>query len=179
MDKKQEQTPEQRQILQIYAAFGASMVLSLLPFMNAALLSLALGVAVLIYAYVLRKKHDQASLVENHMTYIIRTIWIGSFIALIVMIFGAIYLYVYLDNRPLNGCVDQILAAGEAILDINVLLEAISPCSEMYIQTNIKTIMISAGMIIFPTIAYFTIRYMRGLMRAIKGHRVSDPNQWF
>ena len=73
------QSHGRKAVLNLYAALGASLILSVLPYMHAAALSLAFFTGVLIAAYVLRGKTENNSLIENHATFVIRTLWIGAF----------------------------------------------------------------------------------------------------
>lgn len=179
--------PDQRRILRLYAAFGAALVLSVLPYMLAAFLSLVLGLGVLIAAYILRKDTAEGSLMENHMTFVIRTIWIGSFLALLTTSAGSIYLFQSLDNTPLLPCIENLIGMLSAITpdtSVEALQELMSQeiiyaCVENYMKANLR-VFIGAGVLVAgPVLLYFIIRYARGLSRAMGGYRVAHPRHWF
>lgn len=170
---------EHNLVLQMYGALGAAMILSLVPNYYAALLSLALGMAVLIMGYVIRAQRDQGSYGENHMTFIIRTIWIGSFLALLVLVIGSVYLFNFLDNDPLLNCLDRFAAMGDEIYEWDVFRAVFRPCEQSYLDANLQTFIISGAIVGLPTLIYFSARFIRGLTRAFKGYRVSDPRSWF
>lgn len=170
---------EKANALQIYAAFGAALVLSFVPTMFAAFLSTALGLGVLIAAYVVRKQNDAGSLSENHMTFIIRTIWIGSFFALITMTAGSIYLFLNLDNAPLEPCFSGLLSAAGSITDMASLKASFGSCYEPYWFLNKGTFITGGVIAAAPILVYFLVRYARGLSRAMNGYRVAKPLAWF
>ncbi len=175
-DKKRDKA--QGLVLQIYAAFGSALILSLLPHMSAAFMSLALSVAVLITAYIVRAKNDKGGFSENHMSFIIRTIWIGSFLASLIMIAVSAYLYNSINNAPLDSCVERFMVMGAAIDNMEVLKALFRPCQAEYIQANLKVFLVSGAMVAVPTLGYFSFRFFRGLLRALKGYRVSDVRSW-
>lgn len=174
----------QKKIVRLYGAFGAGLVFSMVPLWSAAIVSATLIAGVLIMAYVVRTDTEHGSLSENHMTFIIRTIWIGSLFALITTAAASLYFFKTLDNAPLQPCADAILslasgmtepAAMERIIDNFMAM----PCWANYWQKNIM-IFITGGVIAAgPILIYFAIRYIRGLTRAMKGYRVANPKAWF
>ena len=173
--------PNQRKILRLYAAFGAALVLSVVPFILAALLSMILIFGVLIAAYILRTDTTPGSLVENHMTFIIRTIWIGSFLALLTMTAGSIYLFQTIDNTPLDPCLQPLLdiRSGQTLIDPYAVFNILRGCFDNYWVANIKTFIISGSIAAGPVLLYFIVRYARGLARAMDGYRVANPHFWF
>lgn len=171
---------EQRKITSVYVAFGAGLALSLAPFLVAALLSGALIVGALFIAYVLRTDSEQGSLIENHMIFIIRTIWIGSLLTLITLTIAGLYLFKALNNAPLQPCVDQILSmADPAAMESIVINFMATQCWANYWQTNLTAFIVAFVITAVPAFLYFAIRYMRGVTRAVRGYRVANPKAWF
>ncbi len=173
--------PYQKKIIRIYGLFGLSLLLSLVPNIPAACVSAALGLGVLVIAYVLRTGAEENSLLENHMTFIIRTIWIGSFFAMLAMFAASFYLLKTIDNTPLNPCIEKFLAMG-AVLDMSnpeSLMGIFSNCWAAYWSANMKAFIGGGVIAAGPVLFYFIVRYARGLSRAIRGYRVSNPRTWF
>ncbi|MGB4107249.1 MAG: hypothetical protein WBK55_05585 [Alphaproteobacteria bacterium] len=171
---------EQKKIIRIYAAFGAGLALSFAPFLVAALISGALVIGVLCIAYVLRTDTEQGSLTENHMTFIIRTIWIGSFLALITLTIASIYLFKVLNNTPLQPCLDQILSmADPAAIESFAMNFMGTTCWAEYWQTNLAAFIVAFIITAAPVLLYFAVRYVRGVTRAMRGYRVANPKSWF
>jgi uncharacterized membrane protein len=171
---------DQKKILRLYAAFGAALVLSVIPFFLAAFLSMGLAMGVLLAAYILRTDTAEGTLIENHMTFVIRTMWIGSFLALITMAAGSFYLFHGIDNTPLDPCIQHLhlLNSGAQIFDVGVIFGTFQGCLKNYWIINFKVFLISGIIAGGPVLAYFIIRYARGLARAIDGYRVSNPHHW-
>ncbi|MGB4057554.1 MAG: hypothetical protein WBK77_05680 [Alphaproteobacteria bacterium] len=172
--------PDRKKIIRLYAAFGIGLLLSLIPFILAALVSSALLLGILVAAYILRTDTERDSLMENHMTFIIRTIWIGSFFALLTMTVASIYLFKTLDNTPLNPCIDQFLSISTQpqILDMKIIMGVFQGCWENYWRANINPFIVSAIIAAGPIVLYFLIRYVRGLTRATRGERITKPLAW-
>lgn len=175
----QKETDEKKVVTQIYAAFGAALILSFVPFFSAATLSMILGMGVLIAAYVIRSRAQDDSLADNHMTFIIRTIWIGSFFALISTAIGAIYLYLNLDNEPLAPCVSDLMAGAQNLINMGSLKDIFGDCYEPYWALNSRTFITSGVIVALPAVLYFSLRFIRGLSRAMNGYRVAKPLSWF
>ncbi|MEM7680048.1 MAG: hypothetical protein AAF182_03490 [Pseudomonadota bacterium] len=176
---KQDAEIEKQKILQVYAALAATLILSLLPFLNAAVLSLLLGLLVLVMGYIYRGRAEANSLMENHMTFVIRTVWIGSFFAVLFMAFGAAYLLSYLDNEPLLDCMQGFMAMGSEIYHPEIFKTVFSPCQESYLAVNMDVLVTGGIIVAVPPLLYFSVRLVRGLSRALKGYRLADPTSWF
>ena len=180
--------PDHKKIINLYAALGAGLALTLVPMALAAGVSLLFITGVLIAAYMMRGRAAGSSLLENHATYIIRTIWIGSLFSMICIIAGSAYMHYNLDFTPLQACADDAAAllAGMTNTDMaameafgNDLLARLQPCLEGFLTAN-KTVLYTATVIAaVPILLYFSIRYVRGLSRAVKGYRIAKPLGWF
>jgi uncharacterized membrane protein len=172
--------PERKIILQVYAVFGAGLVLSLLPFLMAASLSFLLVLGALIAAYIIRGNAPDASLTENHMTYIIRTIWIGSLVALVTIAAASLYLFQSLDNTPLDPCIEKFynmgLSGQAATMQMTVM--AFQGCFVSYMTVNMGAFLIAGAIGAVPVLIYFGVRYIRGITRALKSYRIARPDAW-
>jgi uncharacterized membrane protein len=173
--------PDQKKVLRLYAAYGAALVLCIVPFFLAAMLSMGLFIGVLVAAYILRTDAAQGSFIENHMTYVIRTIWIGSFFALLTLTAGSIYLFETVDNTPLTLCINEFINMGPHTTagDMQALFPLYKSCFEGYMQVNLQTFIISFIVVAGPILIYFIARYAHGLRRAMGAYRVNKPLAWF
>ncbi|MCE7887289.1 MAG: hypothetical protein DYH13_07290 [Alphaproteobacteria bacterium PRO2] len=174
----------QKKIVRLYGAFGAGLVFSMVPLWSAAIVSAALILGVLIVAYVLRTDAEHGSLIENHMTFVIRTIWIGSLFALITTSAASVYFLKALDNAPLQPCAEMILSMASGMSDPTAMEKYINdfmsmPCWANYWQTNLMIFIIGGVIAAGPILIYFVVRYIRGLTRAMRGYRVANPKAWF
>ncbi|MCC7304911.1 MAG: hypothetical protein IT558_01475 [Alphaproteobacteria bacterium] len=173
--------PDRKKILRLYALFGAGLILCVVPFPLAALLSMIFIFGVLVAAYIVRTGASVDGLIFNHATFIIRTIWIGSFIAALTMTAASIYLLRNIDNSPLDPCINQFLSIGPetALSDLMKLQAIFQGCWHSYWMANIHVFITSGSIAAGPPLLYFIVRYARGLSRALDGYRVAKPESWF
>ncbi len=175
------QPENQKFILNLYAAFGVSLILSVLPSMPAAILSLVFFVGVLVAAYALRKRTEEHSLGENHATYIIRTLWISAFISLATTAIATAYMINGIDYSTFEPCANNLANKGTAWMENAGTMEVyaiIQPCVESFISFN-KTLLMNSVIIAGgPIIIYMAYRMAKGLSRAMKGYRLSNPKSW-
>ena len=179
--------PDRKKVLNVYAILGAGLILGFIPTMLAAGLCLLFMLVALIAAYMIRIGSLDDSLAQNHMTYIIRTIWIGSFISIITLSMGIYYMLQVVDNAPLQLCIENIMSSPGAnagsinsmMLNQDYVMNLFNPCMNEFLTTNARALMISMGIIVLPIVLYFAVRYFRGLMRALRGYRLSKPEGWF
>ncbi|MEZ5814908.1 MAG: hypothetical protein R3E13_09380 [Alphaproteobacteria bacterium] len=177
-----EQPTGQKYILNLYAAFGVSLILAVLPFMAAAFLSLVFFMGVLIGAYALRKRAGDCSLSENHATFIIRTLWISAFLSLVTTVAATAYMMSGIDYSTFEPCANSLAHKGPTWVESAGTMEiyaVIEPCIESFISFN-KALLTNALLIAGgPVILYMAYRMVKGLSRAVKGYRLSDPKGWF
>lgn len=182
-DAEQDNRPEgQSAIFNLYAAFGVSIILSVLPYASAALLSFFFFFGVLIAAYIIRGNTEPESLSGNHATFIIRTLWIGAFFSVITMGAATAYMMNGVDYDPFAPCAQKLADQGLVWLEqagpIQVYGFAM-PCMEGFVEANktlfINSVIIAAG----PVLLYMAYRLIKGLSRAIKGYRLAKPRVWF
>lgn len=174
--------PDRKRAIQLYGAFGASLLLMLLPSMIAACISLVILLITMVMAYSMRKKSPAGSLSENHATYLIRTIWIGGLIGVITLALGSMYLLQNVDNTPLEPCTQNLAAQIETLgpnVSATALQPYLQPCMDAFVKLNLRTLIISAALSIVPIMLYFAFRFARGLSRVTGGYRIAKPKSWF
>ncbi len=166
---------EQKKVTNIYAMLCVSLMLSFLPMATAAGLSLMMFAAVLIAAYTLRGRAPQGSLVSDHMTYIIRTLWISGFFALVTMTIACIYVIGVYDPSSIEPCAEAVMNAT----DQAAVKAAFQPCFNEFMSVNMKHFLVGAIIGAGPIVIYLAYRIAKGVTRAIKGHRIGDIKAWF
>mgnify|MGYP001410192685 CR=1 FL=1 len=169
--------PQRKTVLNLYAALAVSIILTFMPNTIMAIVSLVFVIGVLVASYSIRKKAEPESLAENHATYIIRTIWIASFISVITLGIGAVILLNDIDYSAFGGCPIDLEFAASA--DYMQLWEVMQPCYDTFITDNWNILIISGAITILPILLYLVIRFVKGLSRAIKGYRIANPKAWF
>lgn len=173
--------PGRGKTVALYTAFGASLLLMVVPHAVAAAASLVLLLGVLIAAYIVRGKNDEDSLAGNHAVFIIGTIWISGFFALLTMIAASFYMLPRVDNAALQPCMQNLLNNYEALMqnqDIAALSAMLQPCMHDFVQGNYRLFLVSLLIAAAPVLLYIAVRFTRGLARAIGGYRVAKPRSW-
>lgn len=174
--------PEQRRILNLYGLFGASIVLSIVPYIQAAVLSTVFFIVLLAMAYVLRRGVEAESLQENHATYVIRTLWITAFFSLITMTIATAYMMGGVDYGPFMPCTNQIAGMGMEALEaagIHDIYPIIEPCVTPFVDANKVLLMNCVVIAGAPLMIYMGYRFTKGVMRAMKGYRLANSKGWF
>lgn len=170
---------EQKKIYNLYALFGVSLVLCVIPYVSAAILCIVFFTWLLIAAYIMRGKAEEHSLSDNHATFVIRTLWIGALFSLVTTIVASVYLYQNIDYSPVQSCVNNIVSQGIGSGDVSALIPLFEPCLNGFININYNAFVVAVIIAAMPPMAYLAYRFVRGLSRAIKGYRISDPKGWF
>lgn len=172
----------QKTILNLYAVFGVSLILSVLPSVAAAVLSMIFFIGLLVAAYHFRKKADDYGLLDNHTTFIIRTLWISAFLSLITTGIATIYMLGGVNYAPFEPCAQTIANQGIAWLETAQVMEIyglIEPCLHSFLGAN-QTLLLNALIIAGgPIMLYMVYRLAKGVNRAMKGYRLADPKSWF
>jgi len=167
-------------VIALYAAFGASMVLLLVPDVIVTAASLVLMIGVLIACAAFRRGGDD-SLQANHAIFINRTIWISGLFAGLTTAAASFYMLPNINNEPLAPCSEKILAHAEALAqgeNIAVVAEILQPCIHPFVQANEQIFGISVLAAAAPVLLYIAVRFTRGLARASGGYRVNHPSSW-
>lgn len=158
-------------IIQLYAAFAAAIFLHFVPHSILGTMGLFLIVAVMIAAYFLRSKSEEHDLMDNHTTYIIRTIWIGSLYLSIGVIAATILISPRIDQSAIQGAVDAYLAGdASAIQDPKILMQLLEDNFNLFIYMGVP--------LVTPGILFLIYRCVYGVTRAAKGYRLAKPQSW-
>ena len=173
--------PDKKSVINLYAMFGVGLILSLVPSTLVSIVALFFMVAVLIAGYGLRKKATPDSLAENHATYVIRTIWIGTLFSVITVSLGGLYLLSDIDYSAFQPCAENLAAQGDALMQnptYGAVWGSSEPCMNNFINENFRLLTIAAIIAALPVLIYFGYRYGKGLSRAMKGYRMKDAKSW-
>jgi uncharacterized membrane protein len=174
--------PDQKKIVRFYGVFGLCIIMMVIPHMWAAALSIIMLLYVMFAAYYLRAQRPEDSLLTNHMTFVIRTIWISGLLGLVTLTAGCAYLLKGINNAPLEPCINQFLGVnqtGATITDMAQLDRIFMACMDNFVQANLQVLIISLLISGGPILLYMVVRIARGLSRAVKGYRVAKPKAWF
>jgi len=165
---------EQKTITNIYAALSVALLMTFIPLVSAAACALVLFIGTWIAAYMIRGRAGHDSLLANHMTYIIRTLWITGLFSLPTIGIATVYILSTYDPNPLLNCLGYITTTN-----MGAIQAAIKPCMHDFVQNNIgyfiNGTIIAAG----PLVIYLVYRLAKGTARAAKGHRIGNVKNWF
>jgi len=173
---------EQKKLYNLYALYGVSLVLCVLPYVSAAILCLVFFTWLLIAGYIIRRKSEEHSLTHNHTTFIIRSLWIGALISLITTCAASAYMLGNIDYAPFHPCADTLAGMGMAAMESMEMTQfygIIEPCLDDFIDFNRQPLMIAVGIGAAPPLIYLAYRFIKGVSRATKGYRLADPKSWF
>lgn len=163
---------KQKKTNSLYIILILSTVLSFVPLAVAQIASISLIVAVLVMAYLYRARDNEDGLLYNHMTYLIRTIWIGSTFLSLGVIAAGIYMYLQGDHSLIHDAANQI--AGGTMLSEQALIGL----TKDYMSANKNVLILGTGVFVGPAILYFIYRIANGYSRAAKGYRIANPKSW-
>lgn len=158
---------DKKRALTLYAFFGASLLLGLIPQAIATVVSLVFLIISMVYAYKLRRGDDVAA---NHAAFILQTIWVATIVSLLSLVAGSIYLIPNINYASFAPC-DQALEAGQELLELY-------PCFATFIAANMNVLVLTALITAAPIALYLIVRFIRGLSRAMKGYRIANPKSW-
>lgn len=171
---------EEKTILRVYGAFAATLIFMLVPHVGMCVIAILLMLGTTIAAYAVRRKAEAHSLAADHMTFIIRTIWIGSGLALITTALASGYMLATADMIPLQSCSDQVAQTiiNTGTQDVAVLQAMMQPCINGFIAGNMGVLTNAVIMAAGAPMLYFAYRLAKGLSRARKGHRLGNVKSW-
>lgn len=172
---------EQKTLNMVYGALAAVTVLTLVPVMSVAVIALLLFIVVFIALYVVKAKAKADGVVENHMIYLIRTIWISSLWAVVTITLASLYLLPNYDPAALESCTNTVLdmAVASSTPDTAAMSAAMQPCMETFMEENKGVFLIASLIGAGPLLLYFVYRLFKGGSRAVKGYRLANPKAWF
>lgn len=163
----------QKSILRLYAAMAAAVVLQCLPVPVLQIVGVVLMLGALGRVYGLRRSADPESLVFNHMTFLIRTVWISALFLLAGFASASVWFYQVADHSTIHAAVDSVL--GGTIFDEAQIVGVL----ETYKDANLRLLILASVFAAAPAVLYFTFRTVKGLSRAARGYRIASPKGWF
>jgi len=167
-DNKQDN--EQKTVKKVYGALAASLLMAAIPHILAVMAVIVLFMGTLIAAYIIRKKSMPDSFSFSHMTYIIRTIWISSFIGTLSTLAATIYTLPLVDNEPIYNCIDSL---PSSFADINI-----DECATKFIDANLSVFITGTIIAAAPIVIYTLWRLYKGGSHALKGLPITKPKSW-
>ena len=173
----EDKTNAKNKIIVCYNGVILSLCLSIHPNMWVQVPAQVIFLVIFVLTYMFRSKAEDKSLLDNHMTYLIRTIWIGSLFFCIGFIPGCIWFWEAGEHSLMLDYVADMM--GGAYLDPLVAQAAYEEMMKQYMAVN-KDLLIKIGIITLgPSLAYMLYRMVKGLLRGAKGYRIMNVESWF
>lgn len=166
-------TKDQKDTAGMYLMFSAGIIMNFVPVLTSQFLGLCMILVALIGAYLYKAKSRLDSLTYNHMTYLIGTIWVSSFLLLIGMIIAVIWVYQLGDHTVI---MEVVTGANNGVLFTQDELETVM---QNYIQRNMTLLLTATGTTLGPGLIYIIYRVTNGLRLAVRGDRFEKPARWF
>lgn len=176
------ETAGYKAVINLYAALGVTIILSVIPLASAALAATLFFLGVLMAAYAVRGKAEPESFLENHTTYVIRTLWIASFLAGITIALSSFYMLGNIDYNPFEPCAQKLMNLGLDAAEnasFTQIYPFIAPCVDAFVSANHSVFINMTIMAGGPVIVYMVYRFFHGLKRARGGYRIAKVKSWF
>lgn len=160
-------------ILALYFLFAVAVVLGLFPDMTLQNISFLTYSILLVLAYIFRRMRKDDDLESHHCTYLIRSIWIFSFLA-VVALFGAGYMVgQQADASALEDILSRMESGAQTPSE-----DDLDAAFKVYYTVNQDLIFNLYRLWMCPALVYAAWRIVRGSVRAFHGYRVSQPRSW-
>ena len=163
---------EQKTIMQFYGALVASLLCNFVPIAVVQGFGFCLFLVVLIAAYIYKARASLDSLLYNHMTYLIGTIWVGSTLIVIGMGIASYWVYSEGDHtliqQMMNNLNNGVMMSEAQMHDLFM----------NYIHQNKMLLIKATACTIGPGMLYFIYRISLALNRASNGYRLAKPASW-
>ena len=168
--------------IQLYALFGVTIFLTLLPVMAAGFASLILAIILIVIAYKMRGEKDieTKSFDESHASYILRSIAGVSILMSITLALGIVYLLGNIDYSTFEPCAQNLASLGSAPAAVSnaAVMRLAQPCMDDFIASNKSALITSMLITALLPLLYIGWRFIYGLSHALKNKRIGNPYKW-
>ncbi len=168
---------EQKMVMNVYGALLASLLLSFIPEISFALVAMLFFFGVLVIATIIRSDAHPDSLTVNHMTWIIRTIWLACLFSVATIPAGGVYLWTHLDFSEIESCslkASNYINSQNQNLSPLELWSFLDPCAGPFLKHNWELIVAAGFITLLPITVFLTIRLAKGISRAAKGFQLAN-----
>lgn len=161
-------------VLAFYAALSAVVIFCSLPNFQLQNIGYTLVTVALLLAYIARAYWPKnESFEENHMTFVIRTIWVYSLFVFFGILGAGMMIGQNGNTDALNPMLD---AMASGVQPAEADLES---WMRQYYIDNESLILNQSRIWLCPAQIYLVWRILRGGERAFKGYRLARPKSWF
>jgi uncharacterized membrane protein len=165
-DKDQDNmNKDQKTLLQIYVAYLISLICNIIPSSTVQTFGMILFIIIFIATYFYRSKSEENSLINTHMQYIIKNIWISSMFLIIGMIAAYLLADHSIINQTMNAIQQGIIPSEDQINDLLLT----------YFKFNIFVFIATLS----PSLIYLAYRLINGMVKAKENSPIINLKNWF
>ncbi|MCB9988384.1 MAG: hypothetical protein H6868_03505 [Rhodospirillales bacterium] len=180
MNAEKTRDPHHKKIMSLYGLFVVTLMASMVPSTGFAVLALFMITALMILAYVFRAEADEDSLLHNHTSFVIRTLWIAALFSVFTIAIASAYMIPQIDYSQMDSCVQQVTAQLDPEnVDYGAMNAKMQPCMDSFIASNRMTFLFSMAIAAGPLLLYMLFRLIKGVARARHGHKIGNLKNWF
>lgn len=173
---------DQNIVALVYGAIWAALIIICVPSVTFSIVASVLFILLLITAYILRKKSAENDFINNHMSYIIKTLWFSVFILPAITLTAAIiYMMPNIDNSAIMPCAQPL---AEHLLEnpddagMQTLYGYLLPCINNFIIGNKTVFFIATLIAALPIFTYMIYRLGKGTILVLQSKIHTNPKSW-
>ena len=151
--------------LQIYGVYLISLICNIVPSNAIQTFGMVLFIIIFIATYIYRSKSEENSLMNTHMRYIIKSIWVSSIFLMIGMIGAYLLADHSIVNQTVNAVKQGMMFSEDQINDL--LLTYCKANSFVFIAT------------LSPSLIYLTYRLIKGMLITKNNAPITNLKNWF
>ncbi len=158
---------QQKKIIFYYVFFFASLIIAIIPFTIASIFSFMICICTLSGLYSTRSIAEEDSLIENQMTFLIRTFWRVNLYLIFTGVFALLYMAFFAEYSSLKPCVNTFNRHFTYIsnnFSIEIMDKVSKGCRGNFIKDNYNHLIITALIAFGPILFYLLKRCITGLM---------------
>ena len=160
-------------ILGFYAVLSLVVIFTGLPNFSLQNIGYTLVTIALIVAYIARARWPRGdSFEENHSTYIIRTIWMYSFLFTIGAMVASWIVWQNGNRTALDELAESLVSGAQPTE------ETMDTAMKKYLSDNMDMMLRVSRVWVCPSQLYLVWRILQGGGRAFKNYRVANPKSW-
>lgn len=161
----------------LYASLLGSCIFGVVPLAVAQIVSLLALIVAFYLCYKWRKSTSVDGLLHNHLTFLIRTVWIFSLFFLVGFVPGSIWFWEAGDHAEMFSFADDFV--NGSYFDPIEAQRAYEAMLGQYWEANkalsIKIIVLTMG----PSLIYYFYRLSKGLINMRKHQQIANVSSWF
>ncbi len=167
---------EHKKILLYYGLLHGTFYAMFLPFLNVSFLASVGLIFLIFFLYAARSKADEDSLLENHLSYLIKSFWKGNIFLVLFFAIGGVFLSLTMDYAPIMPCLDYVMNNAMSLAqknDLSTVIEIFKPCEKQFLAKNMGQLIATGTIAFIPSLAYLSYRLVYGLIVLRKNRLIS------